>query len=98
VVPPGAVETVAAVATGAAVLVEVAEVARAPVEAVAAARVALAEVAVVAAPVVAAAALEAPAASRFLPRLVRAREVRFHRDRAALILKTPAVNLIAFLL
>jgi hypothetical protein len=60
--------------------VEVAEVARAPVEAVAAARVALAVVAVaavVAALVVAAAALEAPAASRFLPKLVRAREVRF---------------------
>ena len=78
-VPPGAAETVAAVASGAAVLVEVAEVARAPVEAVAAARVALAEVAapVVAAPVVAAAALEAPAASQFLPKLVRARELGF---------------------
>jgi len=48
--------------------------------------------------VVVAAALEAPAASRFLPKLVRAREVRVHRDRAALILKIPAVNLIPFLL
>jgi hypothetical protein len=71
------VETVAAVATGAAVLVEVAEVAKAPVEAVAAARVAPAEAVVVAAPAVVAAALEAPTASHCLPKLVRAREVRF---------------------